>query len=627
MLLGRRDGPAFVDWCNLERSKRVKPFRCGDLDLDDCIRKAQQQQAARRRGSTSTNRRRVCNTANGARYARKEDAVLQALQIERATNNRQGAKSSRKPSSLPAAANPPPLPKRKRRTPNDSEDDVPQGFRRMRDLTEIGSDAAVFPDSTCCLPASASQMKRSRQSHHDSGKRKHPTLDQDQPCGMLRKKDRSRPLSELCNGDMWNGFKPNAQRADHDQQLMRMGTCSGSSSASSSLDTLADKSSSHPTALFKTDQAKGITRLPNDDLPRGDELGSIFKADRLHVDQPGALMKDPSWECSKQDPDSSKADLSSQCDGRNHKKKTISSVDQEGSNRAKSVLEREHCKSRVVKYKAPSNEGVLLEERLERSTVDKTAAPDDDKDLAILPNDLDRVDAVLQQCSESKHKHEEPSETTSNNSYCENVSVSSVAFELPPQHTDPAVASCHAVKATKTLQLNSALYDVELSVQGSSSSSNNKGRHVPLVSLMSRSSRRPVVGYPVSVEVLDVVYCPPASSIDDDHPSTSSANGLVKEQETAVPQCAMPSSHKGRAKARSRRKTSEDDMDKSWRPHNKNPVSSPRKMRRLSSFATSQRGGEDRKTLVGKFCGTAVACIPLRVVFSRINEALSYSAK
>ena len=139
LLLGRRDGPAFVyaallpppffllrspppphpsslpcsEWCNLERSKRVKPFRCGEADLEDLIRRAEEQAARRRR-------------ASAARNARKEDAVLQALDIER-------ARLRLRPRAPPPSC-PPPPPPRKRKTPNDSEDDAPAA-RRMRDLT------------------------------------------------------------------------------------------------------------------------------------------------------------------------------------------------------------------------------------------------------------------------------------------------------------------------------------------------------------------------------------------------------------------------------------------------------------------------------------------------------------
>ncbi|XP_050385137.1 uncharacterized protein At1g51745 isoform X2 [Argentina anserina] len=64
-LLGRED--ASVDWYNLEKSKRVKPFRCGDFD--DCILKAESAQ-----GMPPKKREK---------YARREDAILHALELER----------------------------------------------------------------------------------------------------------------------------------------------------------------------------------------------------------------------------------------------------------------------------------------------------------------------------------------------------------------------------------------------------------------------------------------------------------------------------------------------------------------------------------------------------------------
>lgn len=63
-LLGRDD--ASVDWYNLEKSKRVKPFRCGEFDA--CIEKAEASY------STPIKRRE--------KYARREDAILHALELE-----------------------------------------------------------------------------------------------------------------------------------------------------------------------------------------------------------------------------------------------------------------------------------------------------------------------------------------------------------------------------------------------------------------------------------------------------------------------------------------------------------------------------------------------------------------
>ncbi|CAN6246454.1 unnamed protein product [Urochloa humidicola] len=64
-LLGRED--ASVDWYNLEKSKRVKAFRCGEFDA--CIEKAEATQG------TLVKKRE--------KYARREDAILHALDLER----------------------------------------------------------------------------------------------------------------------------------------------------------------------------------------------------------------------------------------------------------------------------------------------------------------------------------------------------------------------------------------------------------------------------------------------------------------------------------------------------------------------------------------------------------------
>lgn len=64
-LLGRED--ASVDWYNLEKSKRVKAFRCGEFD--DCIERAEASQ-----GMPPKKREK---------YARREDAIIHALELEK----------------------------------------------------------------------------------------------------------------------------------------------------------------------------------------------------------------------------------------------------------------------------------------------------------------------------------------------------------------------------------------------------------------------------------------------------------------------------------------------------------------------------------------------------------------
>uniref|UniRef100_A0A0E0L6K8 PWWP domain-containing protein n=1 Tax=Oryza punctata TaxID=4537 RepID=A0A0E0L6K8_ORYPU len=632
MLLGRRQGPTFVDWCNLERSKRVKPFRCGESEFDDCIAKAQTQDALRRSTTTTTttttgNKNKNKRDYNTGRYARKEDAILQALQIERACF--QDAHTESTALNLPmsttqsshAAQPPSPTPNRKRKTPNDSEDDAPHCFPRMRDLSDIGSN--TFPNRLPTLShhlPTACPVKRSRQSNATT-KRKQPTPHPDHLYATARKKDRSRPLSELCNGDMWNGFKPNAPAP----------TCSTSSSGTSILDTVMEKCSSHRDGASKEDKSKMscMTSLPAHDFSHGNTFaatslltGSIFAPDHLKEYEPPALVKDPICRRKRQGTNCGKA----RCDRRNFTKQIISSADLGPNNVERNALEPGYHKDRVVKHRASIDKVILLEENVGKSSLNKPTGPDGGKQLAVFSTGLDCDGAVKQQCSKVKQEHEESSEILSSPSNCENVSASSLVFEvplqvLPPERKTPRPARCRAVKPTKTLQLNPILYDVELSGHGCT----NKGRRVPLVSLMSRWNRRPVVGYPVSVEVSDGVCFLPASGVNDHRPATSTVNGLVKKDEAASP--GRLRSHTGGAKPKIRRKMSELETEKSWRPHTKNHAPSSRKMRRLSSFEINQRGAGDKKSVVGKISGPTIACIPLRVVFSRINEALSFQMK
>ncbi|RYR15501.1 hypothetical protein Ahy_B04g072264 [Arachis hypogaea] len=60
--------PCFRDWYNLEKSKQVKAFRCGEYD--ECIEKAKASAA-------NSNKKAV-------KYARREDAIIHALELESA---------------------------------------------------------------------------------------------------------------------------------------------------------------------------------------------------------------------------------------------------------------------------------------------------------------------------------------------------------------------------------------------------------------------------------------------------------------------------------------------------------------------------------------------------------------
>ncbi|KAK9066107.1 hypothetical protein SSX86_015509 [Deinandra increscens subsp. villosa] len=143
-LLGRED--ASVDWYNLEKSKRIKAFRCGEYD--ECIEKAKNTASI------------SCKKA--VKYARREDAILHALELENShlikrntpetTSQRDKTKNiSDKLSGLDIISVSPQelsgkvasvdnsLEGIKQQTLNDSEDDATEGSKkRMRGLQDLG---------------------------------------------------------------------------------------------------------------------------------------------------------------------------------------------------------------------------------------------------------------------------------------------------------------------------------------------------------------------------------------------------------------------------------------------------------------------------------------------------------
>ncbi|KAI3806843.1 hypothetical protein L1987_22758 [Smallanthus sonchifolius] len=148
-LLGRED--ASVDWYNLEKSKRVKAFRCGEYD--ECIEKAKNTASI------------SCKKA--VKYARREDAILHALELENSQlskyNNEETTSQTEKTENISdklsgldfISVSPKKLSCADasadnslegiwRQTANDSEDDGTEGSKkRMRGLQDLGVGMAI----------------------------------------------------------------------------------------------------------------------------------------------------------------------------------------------------------------------------------------------------------------------------------------------------------------------------------------------------------------------------------------------------------------------------------------------------------------------------------------------------
>lgn len=160
--------------------------------------------------------------------------------------------------------------------------------------------------------------------------------------------------------------------------------------------------------------------------------------------------------------------------------------------------------------------------------------------------------------------------------------------------------------------LDSVLYDVHIEVKASY---RPQHQHVPYISLMSKLNGKPITGHPITVEVLEDGECDlfvdVVAGVDEDGDELMEPRkSLLSKKQLVLQPYFSPS--KPPAK-------------------NKKQGSSSKKTRRLSTLTRSHgkiaSNYKERKLVVGSLKAPALACIPLKVVFSRINEALNGSTR
>lgn len=154
----------------------------------------------------------------------------------------------------------------------------------------------------------------------------------------------------------------------------------------------------------------------------------------------------------------------------------------------------------------------------------------------------------------------------------------------------------------------SGLYDVKVEVKTS-----YRPQHVPYISLMSQLTGRPITGHPLQVTVLKDGSCDQSSELD---------SGLKEDIFTPV----NAGKRNGRGGKRKRKRGSFSRAQTSQSKSRRNGLLS-KKTRKLSSLTGSHRLSYEetkvKKPIVEKIKSPSIACVPLSVVFSRINAALT----
>uniref|UniRef100_A0A1D1ZC89 Uncharacterized protein At1g51745 n=1 Tax=Anthurium amnicola TaxID=1678845 RepID=A0A1D1ZC89_9ARAE len=211
---------------------------------------------------------------------------------------------------------------------------------------------------------------------------------------------------------------------------------------------------------------------------------------------------------------------------------------------------------------------------------------------------------------------------------------------LPRRQIHPTACSCCQDLSIRSFTVGSVLYDVKLEVQAS-----YQGPRVPLISLLSKLNGKAIVGHPITVEILEDGYCNtlvghfPAASCNigmhhgqkenqSKHKGDTVDGSLLEDGCAMVVKLQKRTGCIAKLHLATRREPSNKLIDRSFLSGKKSYKIRKsgllaRKIRKLSSITVDCEHKEEKRKSVSESLGKSVACVPLKLVFGRINEALS----
>uniref|UniRef100_A0A1J3GK00 PWWP domain-containing protein n=1 Tax=Noccaea caerulescens TaxID=107243 RepID=A0A1J3GK00_NOCCA len=579
-LLGRDD--VGVDWYVLEKSKTVKAFRCGEYDA--CIEKAKAAAAV----ASSSIKKTV-------KFTRREVAINDALEIENAhlakedhpddsLCNSSGEEDSKRclsgeddevtdtadeeetedelvsaPELLQSSMSSQEMndvealkvQPRRRRTPNDSEDDGTEGIKRMRGLEDIGKEhvgAVVVHKQemglTCDVNLGDSMSNGNILANGNracsplSLKRKRSQVIIANECS--KRKNRRRQLTKVLESTAMVCVPVTCdQLVTSDCQGIYDSKVSGMESVESMKSVSVVINNNSDSTVISCENASAIVVKDfQNNKAKESEISSVsFSAENDSSDQ---LYEVPLTGEEKH---------SAACTIPSPRGVLISSL----------TRRRGHSSSHDVFVKKEDNDG--------SDCTDPPAAQ-----LVIFnSNGIEKSTSKWQLKGKRNSRQMSKKQEASRNVNGEEANNSS---PLPL----------------------SSLFDVTIEVKA-----NYSKPCVPLVSRMSKLNGKAIVGHPLTVEVLE---------------EEGYGNGMVMSQVVVKANSV--------SKQKDKKRKSNGAINKSKQ---KKPSSLLVKTRRLSSLTSQKLTEKGKKQTREKAKETVVACIPLKVVFSRINEVLKGSAR
>lgn len=708
-LLGRED--ASVDWYNLEKSKRVKAFRCGEYE--ECIEKAKASAA-------NSNKKAV-------KYARREDAILHALEIESArlgkdrldffrrenSGGDHGSSAKESPNmshsveengdvgdnvsgsednsnSAPelsqsgisfeepnhnSSAKVQSVQGRRRKTPNDSEDDGTEGVKRMRGLEDLGmgvvskrkaggvldtvqQDNAPLCDSSTGNCISNGSPVNGSKGYSTSLKRKRSQVANVHE--FLKKKNRRRPLTKVLESTAMVSVPVICDQlpssSDSPRQGISDGRVSGLESNESKKSMIINNNSdstvvscengaplkaseqacdaSHINYKIKENEISSINGLAGNDS--SDRLFDVPFVGVLEEEKHAAGFSPIPVSCSsgrshvgalgRQSSQSSRAEAASlRNEGLNESGSTsLANVDVtiEKDTSKWQLKGKRNSRHLGKNRKQDSRKYVDMDDGIEHSEGSDQKV--DCNGIGGSPASYNcTLRAKCKPVAEGQvdglrdwNKHISPRDSHMRGTVTEGKL--SPDGSVTPQRSLPFRQSRFTVHSryqipdypVRNICTDASLYDVKLEVKANS----YRPQHVPLVSLMSKLNGKAIVGHPLTVEVLDDGHCVGLLS-------SMQCNLEVGEMRATV----KPNLVTGRVHTKHVALQQRFSPTKSSKVKKSGLLS--KKIRKLSSLTGHKQSEDERKPVVDKPKGTVVSCIPLKIVFSRINEAVNGLAR
>ncbi|KAL8122779.1 uncharacterized protein At1g51745-like [Apium graveolens] len=651
-LLGRED--ASVDWYNLGKSIRIKAFRCGEYDR--CIERAK----ASADGSFK----------KPVKYARREHAILHALEIESAGQSKNQVdicSNVDKPSyeGVDAKESPPTLLPNKetdhmaeeligskdksvlgyelshsgvsyeemntkeqssqgmrRKTPNDSEDDGTEGIKRMRGLEDLGMRGL-----------------------EDLGKRKRsivPSVHE-----FLKKKNRRRQLKKVLESTAKvmvpvkcePVFSPTESSllGVSESKLSGIESIESKGSLSVVINNNSDSTGENGTSFNASENANDSlligckqkeSEISSTGQADGDFSNKLFGVSLVGEDLAGLMSGYIPWATRK--PQIAAVGQSSQSSQVKIVPLTNAELNESGSTSSGAT----NVDVIQGKMKEGSSKWMLKGKRNLRTSRSRKQGfekfVDDGKELkdymAVLkpgvvgaplvstavqiksePVTDTQVDEVRDWGTHILHKKPQMMVRKSELATSQRL----LPYRQSRYTMNPKYQSSDFTP--RVYAPDSKLFDVNVEVKVSS-----RPRHVPYISLMSKLTGQPIIGHPLTVEVLKDGACDLLRSSskcrDDEDICGSEGEDTSYEQKPK---------QRGR-KISSKRLLSEarHSTGKSLKSRKDGGLS--KKIRTLSSITGSHEQNVGvKKPVVQTVKGPSLACVPLKVVFSRINAALN----